>query len=239
MWRIYKREAKKIAASVAYAKETPISGDQAARNTVEPSMPGAFRAAPHRTGGTLNAARCQRHTDRAGGRADLRSPCFERTLLYALLQAHYPDFMARSKRGYPLFIARLTARTWTPTFGRGSTRPDVDAHLWSRKRRGTGQAQQDAMSRSRSQLRSPVFDAQSADALELTRVVGDQLCIKCKRVAGNPKIAGSDGRAGFFHLPRNPGVVLADRRTVGEAHGYQAGQAVQPLQHLGPTRAAR
>jgi len=38
--------------------------------------PGAFRAAPQRAGGTRNAARRQRRTDRAGGRADLRSPCF-------------------------------------------------------------------------------------------------------------------------------------------------------------------
>jgi len=55
---------------------------------------GAFRAAPHRTGGTRNAARCQRRSDRAGGRADLRSPCSRAHAAVPLVQAHYPGFIA-------------------------------------------------------------------------------------------------------------------------------------------------
>jgi len=36
---------------------------------------GAFRAAPHRTGGARNAAPRQRRFDRAAGRTDLRAAC--------------------------------------------------------------------------------------------------------------------------------------------------------------------
>jgi len=47
------------------AGQTPIDGDEAARNTVQPSM--------HRSRFVLRlTARCQRRTDRVGGRADLR-----------------------------------------------------------------------------------------------------------------------------------------------------------------------
>ncbi|STY67603.1 Putative transposase [Micrococcus luteus] len=56
---------------------------------------GSFRAVPHRTGGTRRAA-----VARAANTALAAAPSYarhvpERTLLYALVQAHYPDFIVR------------------------------------------------------------------------------------------------------------------------------------------------